>query len=154
MKNIYFDDFEDFACTVADTYDALDYDEEDVAIIAKYEEARQIIKELLCLGYDLHSIDIDDRICHIRSQTILPENIHTGIAEAGHRIKHCPEKSGGKSILRNKHNSIGNRTHRLHQKSSAHDLTDHTDQTIHGIQIIVFRDQALRAHGQTPSQKQ
>ena len=101
-----------------------------------------------------HGIDIDDGIGHIRNQTVLPENIHTGITEAGHRIKHCPEKTGRKSILRDKHNSIGKRTHRLHQKSSAHDLTDHTDQTIHGIQIIVFRDQALRAHGQTPSQKQ
>ena len=60
MKNLYFDDFEDFSCVIADTYDALDYDEEDVAIIAKYEEARQIIKELLCLGYDLHSVEIHD----------------------------------------------------------------------------------------------
>ena len=61
MKNLYFDDFEDLACDIADTYDALDYDdEEDVAIVSKYEEARQIIKELLCLGYDLHSVEIHD----------------------------------------------------------------------------------------------
>ena len=61
MENLYFDDFEDLACDIADTYDALDYDdEEDIAIIAKYEEARQIIKELLCLGYDLHSVEIHD----------------------------------------------------------------------------------------------
>ena len=56
MKNLYFDDFEDFACAVADTYDALDYDEEDVAIIAKYEEAKEIISELSCIGYSLESI--------------------------------------------------------------------------------------------------
>ena len=31
-----------------------------MAIIAKYEEARQIIKELLCLGYDIHSINVID----------------------------------------------------------------------------------------------
>ena len=61
MENLYFDDFEDLACAVADTYDALDYDDdEDVAIIAKYDEARQIIKELLCLGYDIHSVEIHD----------------------------------------------------------------------------------------------
>ena len=61
MKNLYFDDFEDLACDIADKFDKLDYDdEEDVAIIAKYEEARQIIKELLCLGYDLHSVEIHD----------------------------------------------------------------------------------------------
>ena len=61
MKNLYFDDFEDLACDIADTYDTLDYDdEEDVVIIAKYEEARQIIKELLYLGYDIHSVEIHD----------------------------------------------------------------------------------------------
>ena len=61
MKNLYFDDFEDLACAVADTYDSLKgEDYEDVAIIAKYEEARQIIKELLCIGYDIHSINIID----------------------------------------------------------------------------------------------
>ena len=61
MKNLYFDDFEDLVCTVADTYDSLKGEDfEDVAIIAKYEEARQIIKELLCLGYDIHSINVID----------------------------------------------------------------------------------------------
>ena len=63
MRNLYFDDFEDLACDIADTYDALDYDdEEDIAIIAKYEEERQIIKELLCLGYDIHSVEIHDEL--------------------------------------------------------------------------------------------
>ena len=63
MRNLYFDDFEDLACDIADTYDALAYDdEEDIAIIAKYEEARQIIKELLCLGYDIHSVEIHDEL--------------------------------------------------------------------------------------------
>ena len=71
MKNLYFDDFEDFSCAVADTYDALDYDEEDVAIIAKYEEARQIIKELACIGYDLHSIDIDDEVDGYNAEYII-----------------------------------------------------------------------------------
>ena len=61
MKNLYFDDFEDFSCVIADTYDSLDGEDfEDVAIISKYEEARQIIKELLCLGYDIHSINVID----------------------------------------------------------------------------------------------
>ena len=61
MRNLYFDDFEDLACDIADTYGSLDGEDfEDVAIIAKYEEARRIIKELLCLGYDLHSVEIHD----------------------------------------------------------------------------------------------
>ena len=63
MERLEFNDYEDLACAVADTYDALDYDdEEDVAIIAKYDEARQIIKELLCLGYDIHSVEIHDEL--------------------------------------------------------------------------------------------
>ena len=63
MRNLYFDDFEDLACDIADTYDSLDGEDfEDVAIIAKYEEARQIIKELLCLGYDIHSVEIHDEL--------------------------------------------------------------------------------------------
>ena len=56
MKNLYFDDFEDFSCAVVDTYDALDYDFGDITIIAKYEEAKEIISELLCIGYSLESI--------------------------------------------------------------------------------------------------
>ena len=71
MRNLYFDDFEDLACDIADTYDALDYDEEDVAIIAKYEEARQIVKELACIGYDLHSIDIDDEFDGYNAEYII-----------------------------------------------------------------------------------
>lgn len=62
MQNVYFEDFEDLACDVADKYDSINKLEEykDVAIIAKYEEARQIIKELMCIGYDLHSIVMHD----------------------------------------------------------------------------------------------
>lgn len=63
MKTLYFDDFEDLACSVADTYYSLKGEDfEDIAIIAKYEEARQIIKELLCIGYDIHSLDIHDEL--------------------------------------------------------------------------------------------
>ena len=56
MERLEFNDYEDLACDIADTYDALDYDEEDVAIIAKYEEAKEIISELSCIGYSLESI--------------------------------------------------------------------------------------------------
>ena len=62
MQNVYFEDYEDLACDIADKYDSINKLEEykDVAIIAKYEEARQIIKELMCIGYDLHSIVMHD----------------------------------------------------------------------------------------------
>ena len=63
MKRLEFYDYEEFACAVADIYDSLKGEDfEDVAIIAKYEEARQIIKELLCLGYDIHSLEIHDEL--------------------------------------------------------------------------------------------
>lgn len=61
MKNLYFDDFEDLACDIADTYDSLKCEGfEDVAIVAKYEEARQIIKELICIGYDISDIELHE----------------------------------------------------------------------------------------------
>ena len=61
MKNLYFNDFENLACSVSDTYASLkDEGFDDIAIIAKYEEAKHIIKNLLCIGYDIHSIEIHD----------------------------------------------------------------------------------------------
>lgn len=62
MEQINFDNYEDLACDISDKYDALKSKDEykDVAVIAKYEEARQIIKELLCVGYDVHSISMHD----------------------------------------------------------------------------------------------
>lgn len=60
MRRLKFETYEDFACDIADKFDLVrELDKyNDVSIIAKYEEARRIIKELLCIGYDLHSIDI------------------------------------------------------------------------------------------------
>ena len=57
MKNLYFDDFEDFSCAVADRFDEL-YKEnfEDIAVIAKPDEAKEIFKELVCMGYDICNI--------------------------------------------------------------------------------------------------
>ena len=72
MENLYFDDFEEFACDVSDKYDLVKNSEyDDVAVVSKYEEARQIIKELICLGYDLHSIDIDDEVDGYNAEYII-----------------------------------------------------------------------------------
>ena len=57
IKNKYFEDYEDFACEVLDTIDSLE-DFEDVSIIAKYNHANQIIKELLCVGANIASIEL------------------------------------------------------------------------------------------------
>ena len=57
MKNLYFDDFEDLACDIADRFDRLDKEEfEDIAVIAKPDEVKEIFKELVCIGYDICNI--------------------------------------------------------------------------------------------------
>ena len=57
MKNLYFDNFEDLACDIADRFDEL-YKEnfEDIAVIAKPNEVKEIFKELVCIGYDICNI--------------------------------------------------------------------------------------------------
>lgn len=61
MKQLYFDNYVDFTYAIADKYELIkDEDYNDVAIVAKYEEIRQIIKELLCIGYNINSIEIHD----------------------------------------------------------------------------------------------
>ena len=60
MERLEFNDYEEFACEVADTFDDIrkNDDFDDIAIIAHYDEAKQIIREILCLGYDLNSIEL------------------------------------------------------------------------------------------------
>ena len=62
MERLEFNDYEEFACEVADTFDSIcqNDDFDDIAIIAYYNEAKQIIREILCLGYDLNSIELKD----------------------------------------------------------------------------------------------
>ena len=62
IKNIYFEDIEELACDMADSYDSVkdNEDETDVAVIAKYAEMREIIKELSCIGYTIHSCQLED----------------------------------------------------------------------------------------------
>ena len=57
MKNLYFDDFEDLACDIADRFDRLDKENfEDIAVIAKPNEVKEIFKKLVCIGYDICNI--------------------------------------------------------------------------------------------------
>ena len=62
MERLEFNDYEEFACEVADTFDDIckNDDFDDIAIIAHYNEAKHIIREILCLGYDLNSIELKD----------------------------------------------------------------------------------------------
>lgn len=58
MKQLQFEDYEKFACDISDTFNNLDDEYCDVSIIAKYNEAKEIIKELFCIGYDVASIEL------------------------------------------------------------------------------------------------
>lgn len=59
IKTLYFNYYDDFACTVADKYDDVDEFEDynSVAIVAKYNEAKKIICELINIGYGIDFID-------------------------------------------------------------------------------------------------
>ena len=59
IKTLYFEDYEDFACTVSDVYDRVKSDDEynSVDIVAKYEDAKEIIRELVGIGYGIAFIN-------------------------------------------------------------------------------------------------
>ena len=61
MEKLHFDDFEDFVIEVTENYDAIKDNDEgnDVSIIAKYEEATEIIENLIQYGYKIEEIHID-----------------------------------------------------------------------------------------------
>ena len=56
IKQIYFEDFTSLACEISDNFDMVKDEFGDIAIIAKYEEAKEIIAELVCIGHSLVSI--------------------------------------------------------------------------------------------------
>lgn len=60
LDTLYFKDIAEFATAVSDKFDELNENFRDIEIVAKYEEAKEIIKELLCIGHDFVSIDIHD----------------------------------------------------------------------------------------------
>lgn len=62
MERLEFNDYEEFACEVADTLDDIRRNDDfnDIAIIAHYDDAKYIIREILCLGYDLNSIKLNN----------------------------------------------------------------------------------------------
>lgn len=62
LKTLYFEDFVDFACEASDMYDSIKDDFKAVAIVAKYEEAKEILKELICIGYDIAHIELCDEL--------------------------------------------------------------------------------------------
>ena len=61
MERLEFLTYEDFACEIADKFDAVSAvdDCNDVAVIAKYAEIKEIFKELVCIGYDICNVELE-----------------------------------------------------------------------------------------------
>lgn len=59
IKTLHFEDYEDFACAVSDAYDKVKSNDEynSVDVVAKYEDAKEIIRELIRIGYGIAFID-------------------------------------------------------------------------------------------------
>lgn len=59
IKTLHFEDYEDFACAVADTYDRIKSDDKynSVDVVAKYEDTKEIICELVEMGYGIAFIN-------------------------------------------------------------------------------------------------
>lgn len=55
MKTLYFEDYTDFACDIADKYDEVkgSDDLDSVDVVAKYYEAKEIVTELVAMGYGI-----------------------------------------------------------------------------------------------------
>lgn len=59
MERLEFENYEEFASEISDTFNSLEDEFSDVSIIAKYHETKEIIRELLGLGYDLCNITFE-----------------------------------------------------------------------------------------------
>ena len=61
MKKLHFISYTDFAAEISDMYDTLCNEDEfsSVSVIAKYDEARRVIEELICMGYPIANIQIE-----------------------------------------------------------------------------------------------
>lgn len=59
IKTLHFEDHENFACAVSDAYDKVKSNDEynSVDVVAKYEDAKEIIRELVGIGYDIAFIN-------------------------------------------------------------------------------------------------
>lgn len=58
MERLEYESYEEFACEIAGALDSLEGELGDISIIAKYFEAKEIIRELLCLGYGVAGLEI------------------------------------------------------------------------------------------------
>ena len=59
MKNLNIESYEDFAEYISYVYENREDKYDDVAVIAKYKDMKEIFCELVCIGYDVASIDLE-----------------------------------------------------------------------------------------------
>ena len=59
IKILHFEDYEDCTCTVSDVYNKVRSDDEynSIDVVAKYEDAKEIIRELIGMGYGIAFIN-------------------------------------------------------------------------------------------------
>ena len=62
MEKMYFDDYESLACDIADKFGSLEEENNscEIVVIAKYSDAREVIKELIGIGHGIANIEISD----------------------------------------------------------------------------------------------
>ena len=62
MRMLYFENYEELAINIADKYDEVKNSEDlnSIDIVAKYEGAKEIIRELIAIGYGIAFINISD----------------------------------------------------------------------------------------------
>lgn len=55
IKTLHFEGYEDFACVMSDVYDRVKSNDEynSVDVIAKYEDAKEIVRKLIGIGYGI-----------------------------------------------------------------------------------------------------
>lgn len=87
MKRIEFEYYEDFACNITEKLDSLQDELDNVSVIAKYSDAKNLIKEFLYMGYDIASVNLhkeeyeeyfDEYILDITSDEIWCEKFKRG----------------------------------------------------------------------------
>lgn len=58
LEQLSFKNYEVLACDIADKFENIDDQYGEISIVAKYYEAKDILKELVCIGYDIVSVEL------------------------------------------------------------------------------------------------
>lgn len=58
LKTLYFDNITTLCQVLSEKYDTLTDEFDEISIISKYNEAKEIVKELLNMGHDVASLDL------------------------------------------------------------------------------------------------